>query len=859
MAERIATYRLQLTPAFGFAAAAQVVGYVADLGISHLYCSPILQAARGSRHGYDVVDPTCVWAELGGEAGLHALSEAARQRGLSLLLDIVPNHMSVVDRRNRWWWDVLTAGRASPYASYFDINWEHPVLRGRVMAPILEESLEETLEAGLLRLVIDAGVVIAHREARLPLSGPTLCDVTASTPLLELAERIRDAEFAEDRGHFSAELAERLEGEAGVRAEVERRIEQWNRDPERMRQLLDEQHYALTHWREATAVMNYRSFFDITSLVGVRVEDPEVLAATHALVDALLDQGVAEGVRIDHVDGLRLPQQYLERMRRRHPERWIVVEKILGEDERLPDPWPVDGTTGYDFAALADGLFVDRAGWQRLRAGWVEATGHPGDFMEVVRHSKREVMDSVLQPNLDRLLRMLASLAREHGLDSLAERPDRLRSALTGYLVELDVYRTYIDADQGEPGAADRERIVRALERAAGGGADGEALALLRSAVLESAPGTVGRDLALRLQQTSTVVAAKGVEDTAFYRFPVLSAACEVGGFPADPAVSAATFHAANQERQHRWPRSLLATSTHDSKRGEDVRARLAILSELPDAWMEMTGRWRRRGLGQRSAEVPGRTMQELLYQTAVGAWPIGGERLIAYMLKAASEAKQRTSWVDPDDRYRSALGEVVDSLLGDSTFRSDVEDFVARLREPAAVNSLALTLLRMTSPGIPDTYQGTELAELTLVDPDNRRPVDFALRRRLLAALEREGPPASWNPGVPEDAKLRVIAAALRLRRRRPELFDERGGYRPLEAQGPRAEHVVAFARGAEPAAITVVPRLVLRLGGRWDGTRLDLPPGRWVDVVGGREHSGPAPLADLLGGLPVALLERR
>ena len=853
-----ATYRVQLGPGFGFEELTASLDYLTGLGVSHLYCSPILQAAQGSSHGYDVVDPTRISDDLGGEGGFRALVDAAGDRRLRILLDIVPNHMSVADRRNRWWWDVLVAGRSSPFARYFDINWDHPLVRGRVMAPLLDRSLDEALEQRLVQLVTNSGVVVAHGDSRLPLSRETLPTVLAGTELAGLAERIHDAELAEERMAASDEMAQRLaafdDAEAIALTEP---LERWNRDPDALRGLLDEQNYALTDWHEAATVMNYRNFFDITSLVGVRVEDPEVLDATHVMVDALLDRGDVDAVRVDHIDGLRQPRAYLERMRRRHPDSGLWVEKILAHDEALPDAWPVDGTTGYEFGALAGGLFIDPAGWVALRQSWAEATGHPDDFEEITRHAKLEVMDGTLRPNVDRLVRMLGAVCRDRAREELSGASDRLRTGVVEYLLGLDVYRTYVDAADAEPDPSDRARICAALRRAGASGGDAETLELMGALLLEPRDPGLEHDFVLRLQQVSTVVQAKGVEDTAFYRFPVLSAACEVGASPRHPAVGVAEFHAANHERQRRWPRSLLATATHDSKRGEDVRARLYLLSEIAAAWPVLTRRWRESHAEAFRAGMPGRTMSELLFQTMVGAWPIDAGRLTEYMLKASSEAKQRTSWIEPDSGYRKALAELVRALLEDAALVAELSHLVARLVEPGRVTSLAMTLLRLTSPGVPDTYQGTELWQLDLVDPDNRRPVDYQKRRRLLDRLERSRPPA-----VAGDAdgrtKLLTVHTALDLRRRRPELFGERGDYLPLPVHGARRDHAVAFARGADPGAVTIVPRLVIGLGSDWGDTSVELPEGRWVNLMGGAPWQGEVRVSELLDGFPVALLER-
>ena len=857
MTARIGSYRVQLGPDFGFADLAGIAGYLADLGISHVYCSPILQAAAGSTHGYDVVDPTRISEELGGEAGWRAVTAAVAGHDLALLLDIVPNHMSVADRRNRWWWDVLVAGRSSPYAGFFDIDWEHPLVRNRVMAPLLDEPAADAVAAGRLRLALDEGVVLAYHEQRLPLSRETLADMLRGTAAAELADRRRDADSAALREQLEAELAALL-ATSGPRAELDEVVGRWNGDRAALLGLVTSQHYALTEWKEATVLMNYRRFFDITSLVGVRVEDQAVLDATHALIDSLLDGDIVDGVRIDHVDGLREPRRYLDRMRTRHSRSRLVVEKILAADERLRDDWPVDGTTGYEFAAQAGGLFVDREGWGSLRRSWAATTGHPDDFSVITRHAKLEVIASTLRPNIDALVRAVRTVSLERGLPALADDTGRLRSGIIEYLLGLDVYRTYLESERAEPSPEDRCRITAAVGRAMASGGDPEALALLEAVMLGPRRPGAEQDLVLRLQQTGTVMTAKGTEDTAYYRFPVLSAACEVGGFPERPAVDVEAFHAANQERQRRWPDSMLATSTHDTKRSEDVRARLYLLSELPSEWAVLTGRWRERYQGMWAEGVPGRTMEELLYQTVVGSWPIDAERLEEYMLKAASEAKQRTSWVDPDNVYRRALSALIQGLLADPTFTGEVEALVERLRRPGHITSLAMTLLRLTSPGVPDTYQGTELWQLSLVDPDNRRPVDYVHRRTLLSSLDGSGGPAAWADEESGLSKLFLIRTALGLRRRRPELFDRRGVYRPLWAAGERREHAIAYARGAEPGAVAVVPRLVIGLGGEWGDTSLALPSGRWVNLMDGAAYVGTVRLAELHAGFPVALLER-
>jgi len=770
------TYRVQLSARFPFEAARAVVPYLADLGVSHLYTSPVLRARSGSPHGYDIVDPTQVGPELGGEPGLRALVGSLRAHGMGLVVDLVPNHMAA-SAENPWWVETLRHGRASPYAEVFDVDWE--AARGRVRLPVLGGPLQQV--AGEIEV---GGGWVRYHEHRFPLAPGTT--------------------------------------------------------------RLDEQHYELVDWRRAAVDGNYRRFFDIDELVGVRQEDPEVFELTHATVLRLVAEGLVDGLRIDHVDGLADPAGYLERLAGRGVP-WVVVEKILESSERLP-PWPVAGTTGYEFLALADGLFVDPEAAGPFTDRYARLTGRDPNSVALAVRCKRAVLARSFGGEVDAVARRLAG--------------DRAgnRAAVVELAAQYPVYRTYVtdrasEADRavvaaargacedglwadGEaeddpagrrPAADGRARDDPAGRRPAADGrarddpaGEGSGLAVGRlAAALCLDDPAADPEAVRRFQQLTGPAMAKGVEDTALYRDTRMVARNEVGGDLARFGRTVAELHAANAERERRWPRSLLATSTHDTKRGEDVRARLAVLTAHPQRWWELAERWTGR---LASGVEPADAL--LLWQTMAGAWPLERERCLAYMEKAVREAKLRTSWSDPDPAYEAAVRGLVERAYTDHAFRAELDELVAEIAPAGRVNAAGLALLRLTSPGVPDTYQGTEVEQLTLVDPDNRRPAPFAADGSL---------------------KYRVTRAALRLRRGRPELF---AGYRPLAAP----DRLVAFARGGDRLAV-----LVSRFGGPPPAERVDLPAGRWRDVLTGAAlPGGPTPAGDLTTELPHALLVR-
>ncbi|CAN5857532.1 malto-oligosyltrehalose synthase [soil metagenome] len=878
-----ATYRVQLTPEFDFASAAHIVPYLAELGISHLYCSPYLQAATGSNHGYDVVDPTRVNEEIGGEAGRRRLVQALQESGLGQVVDMVPNHMAIGDRANRWWWDVLENGRASPYARYFDVDWNPPEvkLRNRVLMAILGDHYGRIVEAGEIRVVRDrAEFTLAYHEHLLPLSPPSLEGLLSAaarhcsnTELESLAaafgrlpkstesdedlvhERIRDKEVLKDR------LMSLMEADSEVLEAVDTALEVLNGTPDAVDDLLQRQNYRLAYWKTAVQDLDYRRFFDVDTLVGVRNEDPEVFADTHRLILGWVKTGDVAGLRIDHPDGLRDPQGYLQRLSDQAPGAWIVVEKILEPGERLPETWPVAGTTGYDFLNRLTGLFIDGSNESVITALYRELTGESGDWDEVVLERKHQVLREVLTADLTRLTGLFVEICERHRRYRDYTRYE-LSQALREVLASFPVYRTYIRP--GDPASwQDLRHVVESVEAAKNRRGDLdpelfgflEGLLLLQASIPESRrPVPPEIELVMRFQQLSGPVMAKGVEDTAFYNYNRFVALNEVGGDPGRFGLPVDEFHAACRVAQECYPTSMLDTSTHDTKRSEDVRARLALLSEMPDAWAVAVRRWMSHNDGYRAGLVD-RNIEYLLYQVLVGAWPLTKDRTVAYIQKASREAKTHTSWLAPNPAYDEALVGFVHFLFDDAEFQRTMAAFVAPLIAPGRVNSLSQTLVKLTAPGVPDIYQGTELEDLSLVDPDNRRPVDYGRRVALLRELDGlkvDDILARAAEGLP---KLFVIRRALKLRRQLPEAFGAEASYEQQPAGGAKAGNVVAFTRWGVVA--TIVPRLVLGVQDGWGDTTVEIPAGSWKNALTGEPVTGgTVAVADLFRSFPVALL---
>ena len=981
-----ATYRLQFHADFPLSAAAPIVAYLHELGVSELYASPLLTARPGSQHGYDITDHSSISPDLGGEATLIELSDALRAQGLGLVLDVVPNHMGIGDPRNSWWTDVLENGSGSVYAAYFDIDWDPlpAALRGKVLLPVLGDQYGDVLERGELRLsYADGAFSLSYWDKRFPIAPRTYSELLAyqlddllqslgpqHEELVELQSVLTAISYLPSRSETAPErLLERnrekevikrrvrqlAERSPAVAAAIAAAITRYNGavgEPasfDLLDELIGQQAYRLAFWRVAAEEINYRRFFDINDLAAIRVELPEVLQATHAVILRLLAEGRATGLRIDHPDGLWNPARYFRQLQTSYLEVWaatnlpgseaavppeaadevqtwidatlaeaersgrwplyVLAEKILSGTESLPEDWAVAGTTGYDFVNEVNGIFVDARNRRALDKLYTDVAGPQPAFANLVNAKKKEIM--------------LVSLASEvntlsHLLDRITERNRHYRDftlngltfALREVIAALPVYRTYISG----PGSVAPwdERFVEQAVREAKRRNPRTAQAIfdfIRETLLlrnyaQFAPEARAEVLrcVMKFQQLSGPVMAKGVEDTTFYVYNRLVSLNEVGGHPEQFGASVEELHRHAAERARRWPLAMLAGSTHDTKRSEDVRARINVLSEMPAEWRQAVGRWSRLNAPKKTvldgATMPSRNDEYLLYQTLVGAWPgeqsneelrLFTERIVQYMEKATREAKVYTSWVNPNEAYDTAMRRFVTGMLDprrSKRFLESLATFSRRVAYFGRFNSLAQTLVRLTAPGVPDLYQGTELWDLSLVDPDNRRPVDYALRSRLLAELRAQA--AVDLPGLAEQLleraedgriKLHVVQAALALRRARPELFAE-GAYLPLAAQGARAEHVVAFARRrhANDELVSVVPRLCVGLAGGeerppvgalWGDTVLALPhaaPGAtYHDRLTGAthtvaEHAGGASLAlhALLAPFPVALLER-
>jgi (1->4)-alpha-D-glucan 1-alpha-D-glucosylmutase len=763
----VSTYRLQIRSSFTLFDAAEQVPYLKNLGVDWVYLSPILTAEKGSDHGYDVTDPSAVDPDRGGPEGLLALSKAAREHGMGVLVDIVPNHVGVASPpQNPWWWSLLKEGRESPYAEAFDVDWD--LGGGKVRLPMLGS------DADLDKLEVKDGE-LRYYDHRFP-------------------------------------LAEGTYSEGDSPQDVHSR-----------------QHYQLMDWRRADAELNYRRFFAVTTLAGIRVEVPSVFEKAHAEVGRWFTDGLVDGLRVDHPDGLADPAGYLRWLKDLSGGAYVLVEKILEPGEVLPQDFACEGTTGYDALADVDRVFVDPAGQQALDAldARLRGTAEPADYAEMIRGTKRMIADGILRSEVLRLARLVPEsrgLAVDQSADAIAE-----------IIASFPVYRSYL------PVGADV--LKEACESAAAHRPDLEvAVGTLLPLLLDPA-----EPIAVRFQQTSGMVMAKGVEDTAFYRYTRLGTLTEVGAEPTEFAVAPEEFHQRMQRRQQDLPLSMTTLSTHDTKRSEDARARISVIAELPQEWAETLETLRS------LAPIPDGPYENLLWQAIVGAWPASRERLQGYAEKAAREAGNSTKWTDPNEDFESKVKAAVDAVFDDAKVAKVVEDFVARIDAFSAANSVSAKLVQLTMPGVPDVYQGSEFWERSLTDPDNRRPVDFGDRQAQLAKLD-----AGTLPGAGTEAsKLLVTSRALRLRRDRPELFQ---GYAPVAATGTASGHLLAFSRGtdASSGALTLATRLPagLEAGGGWRDTAVELPAAMRDELTGAGYGPGRVLVAEVLGTYPVALL---
>jgi (1->4)-alpha-D-glucan 1-alpha-D-glucosylmutase len=848
----IATYRIQLTPEFGFDQLRLRLPYLARLGVSDVYLSPCLEAVSGSVHGYDVTDPSRVRSELGGETACEALFAACRELGLGVVMDIVPNHMAASAAHNPWWRDLLRWGSASPYARYFDVDWGRH--EGRVLLPILGKPGRMALSHEGLRLELgDAGLEFVVGEERLPIAARSLVLAFATwargEPETERRLARLEAALLEARTLAEVEALERAVYERLAAPEVapgaRAAVAAINAAPRELEAVLEAQHYRLRFWRAGLEELNYRRFFDISTLAALRVEEREVFDAVHTQIRRWIAAGALAGVRVDHPDGLKDPEQYLERLRELVGTRWVYVEKILQPGEALPASWPVEGTTGYDFASLSTRLFVAASAEPALTATYARLAELPGyDFHRSMYAAKGRALRELFGAEVAALTaRALPVCDVSRGASGVGD----VQRALLGLLTGLPVYRTYLRP--GRPASSGDRAALEAAARFAV--SESPELGFLVDRLVDLLIGTraIPRhdELASAFQQLSGPAMAKGLEDTVFYDDARLLALNEVGNDPSRFGASVEEFHEYARHKQLCWPRSLSATSTHDTKRSADVRLRLALLSEIPDEWAARSEGWMRRARSlPDGASADPRTLYFLL-QTLVGAHPISSLRLQSYLLKAVREAKAWTSWLSPDLLREASLSRLVADLLADDVFLAELTAFVERLESAFVRHSLALTLLQLTAPGVPDIYQGSELWDFSLADPDNRRQVDFDRRERLLsAALERSDPPSGAE-------KSWLIRRALEVRRARPECFDSRGVYTSLAVVGEERHRVIAFQRGT--GVVVVAPRLTLSLTRGWRGTRVALPAGHFVDVLTGQPAAS-GHLEDLVTRFPVALL---
>ncbi len=943
----LSTYRLQFNKDFGFADATRLLDYLSELGVTDLYASPILASRKGSEHGYDVADPTRLDPEIGSEQEFEALRAGLAKRGMGLLLDIVPNHMAA-SSENRWWMDVLENGRESTFASYFDIDWNPPSrnLVGKVLLPILGRPFGEALDQGQLQLTYQDGkFFVRYFESILPVAPESYHQILGlRSDAVERALGKDSPEFEEfsgilagfaalaQNGHSGGATETRLKLDAirgrlallaserpAVTAVIESNLREFDGTPGNpasfflLERLLNEQHYLLAYWQDPNEGINYRRFFTISDLVGVRVEDPIVFEATHDQILRMVakgaGQGLRMGLRVDHIDGLRDPSGYLTRLQQRLSEvegptassPYLIVEKILGRGERLPDDWPIAGTTGYEYLNYLNGIFVDREGCERVEAIYSKFIGRKTNFADVVYEKKKLVMNSLLRVEVRGLARQLAELASK---DRYARSISRLEllDALTEVTACMPIYRTYIRSLEVPPTA--RTTIEEALQgaQARRPQLSKPCIDFLRDALTLSNPPHIGpaqREerlaFVMRWQQFTGPIVAKGFEDTALYVYYPLCSLNDVGGNP-EPAqvVSREEFYEFVGERQRRWPHTLNATTTHDTKRSEDLRARVNVLSEIPDEWGAKIAEWAKENAAHKQTinglEAPDANEEYLLYQTLLGIWPADTQnassitkRLQDYMVKAVREAKVHTRWIEPKEAHESAVIRFVERILSRETapqFLADIAQFQRRIAWCGMINGLGQAVLKIVCPGTPDFYQGSEMWDFRLVDPDNRGPVDFAARCKALRGFSEEAanPDAAfellrrWPDGR---IKMHVTRAALHCRQRYAELFTE-GDFMPVVAQGVRSENLISILRNhGGNSVLAVIPRWLARTyaeketsppAGFWGGTALLLPestPGPWTNVLTGESveshvvgESRSLAVSDVLKRFPIALL---
>ena len=941
----LSTYRLQFNRSFTFSQAADLVPYLAELGITHCYASPYLRSRPGSMHGYDIIDHHHLDPEIGTPEDYQRFVSTLHQHGMGQILDVVPNHMGILSADNAWWLEVLENGEASTYADFFDVDW-YPLkdeLQGKVLVPVLGDQYGTVLDRGELKLTFDAEkgefsiFYFQHRFPVNPREYPRILGYGQESlqqqlgpdneSLLELqslisafnhlpgreeaapekrVERLRDKEINKRR------LAALCARSPDITDFIDQNVQKINGTPgesssfDTLHELIKSQAYRLAYWRVAADDINYRRFFDVNDLAGLRQEDQTVFLQTHEFVLQLLREGNIDGLRIDHPDGLYDPKQYFERVQGSEEKDagrsyYLVAEKILTGDEQLPETWPIHGTTGYNFSNLVNGLFVDPASERKLDRVYRAFTGRHASYKELVYQCKKLVMDQLLNSELNVLANYLSriALADRHTCDFTLK---SLRDALIEIIACFPVYRTYVTGQAVSE--SDRAYINEAVNCAKQNSSTAETSVydFIREVLLTSQghghPLFYQRSVihfAMKFQQYTSALMAKGVEDTSFYRYNRLVSLNDVGGNPLRFGVTPEQFHREILQRKRNWPDEMSATSTHDSKRSEDVRARINVLSEIPTEWHRKVRTWREMNRDKKTfhdvAGEPTPNDEYLLYQTLVGAWPSGDEasnppesfrnRIREYMLKALREAKEKTSWANQNEEYESAVTKFVEGVLGSRNFRDDFIPFQRKISHFGMLNSLSQTLIKLTAPGVPDTFQGNELWEFNLVDPDNRRAVDYDRRRRVLAEFaelckdgcDQQSTFVRELAAKMDDGRIKayLIWKTLNLRKRRPELFQS-AEYLPLDVTGEQAKHLFAFARRhKEQTLVVLAPRLcaqMLRGEARmpsgeqsWQNAQIKIPgnPARFRNLFTGEKfaaETGELFAKDLFNNFPLALL---
>lgn len=871
-----ATYRLQFNSLFTFKDAIAVVDYLAKLGISHIYASPYLQPAKGSSHCYDVADHTRVNIEIGGNQGFRMFCQALAKKKLGHVVDIVPNHMTSKSPDNKWWFDVLKHGLMSRYAEYFDINWQHTKRhRDKILLPILETSYKKVLRDGKIQLQYHRGVlVIKHYDQIFPLAPHSLSSIllrasviSGSKSLGVIAKRLKDSchnkEKSKERYHTSIRAIEsqlkRLQKSAKVIAAIKALTQEINHSSRKLDDLLRQQNYCLVFWRVSKRILSYRRFFHIDSFIGLRMEKEPVFNDVHRLVSRWFRAKQIDGMRIDHIDGLRDPEEYLDRLRSLVPKAWLIVEKILIGQETLKDDWPVSGTTGYDFLNSITELFVNSQSEKAFTQFYRNIIQGEANYHRMLREKKILVMHELLGGDVNFLLNLLKGICRLHRLD-FAE--NELCKAFRELIACLPAYRTYTRKlyEQGKfiflsVSKTDKKIICESITRAKSNqtNLDPNIFKFLESLLLAKCVVQEEYEFIMRLQQFTGAVMAKGGEDTSFYCFNRFVALNEVGNDPSVFGISVESFHRTMSDSARLRSQSMLATSTHDTKRSGDLRARLTLLSEIPEAWFDIVKKWIAHSEEFHANNIPDRNTQYFLYQNLVGVWPIAKERFKSFMEKAIREAKVHTNWDRPNILYERRVFNFLDAIFADPKFLSSLETFVAPLIKFGRINSLAQVAIKLTAPGISDFYQGSELWNLDFVDPDNRRAVDFKSHYALFKKMQSLSPDNIldyMNEGLP---KMWLIYKTLNFRKKFPELLDG-ADYSAVILHGEKKQHGIAFLRGGK--VFTLVPRFIIALEENWKETYVDLPSGKWHNILTDEDFSGGRNMVkDLLRKFPVGI----